>query len=660
MCKKERFNCFKIGGEKMKVALVGNQNAGKSTLFNILTNDNQKTGNWSGVTVDSHLKKIDNLPIQMIDLPGVYSLSAYTKEEEYTRNFLMNEDVDIIINVIDANLLSRSLYLTSQILEMDKRVIIALNFNEEAEKNGKFINGECLGKFLGVKVIKINPRKNIGINELIKCIYLKEKKNHFDIMKGVGNELLTAITKTNSIFIKNKLLEQDEFFRRFVLDENKLNINLKTYADIEKITNERHKFASDTADKVTSKIKANKNYSQIIDNILLSKYFSIPIFLVVMCLVFFLSVGIVGNATYDYVYKAFIYLKFLVKNLLISLNLKDWIISLVVDGIITGVGAVVCFIPQLIILFICINILEQTGYMARVSFLLDRLFDFLNLNGKSLIPFIVGLGCGVPAILSTRTIENKRQRELTIMLTPFVPCSAKLPIITLFSGYFFAGNAWVVTCLIYLLSIIIIVLSAFIFKHIFKKKEREYFMFDVPSLKMPSFNYMLKCTYDKTIEFITRAGSIILICSVILWFLLSFDFSLHYGVNVDNSILAFIGKKISFIFVPILGEQSWTATVSILQGLITKEQVISSMSVISGISGISSNQIFSSSAFSFFNSSSAMAFLIFNLFSFPCMGSISAMKKELGSNKKLFLVMFYQITFSYLIAFLVFQFGCLF
>ena len=391
----------------------------------------------------------------------------------------------------------------------------------------------------------------------------------------------------------------------------------------------------------------------------MNKWLAIPIFMLIMFGVYYLAVGFVGKYTIDLIGKGVDETMIVVKELFSKIGIAEWLESLVVDGIISGVGAVISFVPQLIILFFCIAMLETTGYMSRISFLLDRIFRKIGLSGKSLIPFIVGTGCSVPAIMGTRIIENQDEREMTAILTPFIPCSAKLPVIALFSGYFFKQNSGLVSASLYFLSIIIIITVAIFMKSFIYKNTSSTYISELPEYKIPNAKYVARDVYNKTIAFFKRAGSIILMCSIVIWFLLSFSTKLEYGISIENSILASIGRCISWIFYPMLGVNSWEATVSTIQGLVAKEQVISSMSVIAGLSQKIENerQIFNSNIFGFFTPSSAYAFMVFNLFSAPCFGAIGAMRKELGSSIKTLKVVIFQIMLAWCLAVCINQLG---
>lgn len=379
-----------------------------------------------------------------------------------------------------------------------------------------------------------------------------------------------------------------------------------------------------------------------------------------MFLVYYLSVGVVGSATVDWVGEKVDFIGNVVGKFLENIGTSEILNSLVVDGIIAGVGAVLGFVPQLIILFLCIALLETTGYMSRIALLLDKVFRKIGLSGKSLIPFIVGSGCSVPGIMGARIIENEDERKMTTILTPFIPCSAKLPIIALFAGYFFEENSGIVSASLYFFAIAVIILSAIIMKKFIFTKTSSTYISELPEYKIPSIKYVAKEVFDKVISFIKRAGTVILICSIVVWFLLSFSFKLEYGVDIEKSMLATIGNKISWIFYPIIGENSWGATVSAIQGLVAKEQVVSSMAVIAGFSEDieEGSAIFGNeSIFSSFTAASAYAFMVFNLFSAPCFGAIGAMRRELGGTKKMLKAVAFQTVFAWILATIVYQIG---
>lgn len=653
----------------MKIALVGNQNSGKTTLFNKLTGMNAKIGNWPGVTIEKKVGIIKGTTHEITDLPGIYSLSPYSVEEEVSRKFIFNEKPNIIINIIDSTSLERSLYLTTQLLELDAKIIIALNMADILEKKGLIIDIKKLEQILGTKVIKISALKEIGIDELIKEIEKPIIKSSIYNYNSKIEEAIKQIERLigsqidNKRFVAIKLLENDERFEnlntyRIKNIQQEMAQNYDT--DIEEIiAMQRYKFIEEVKKQTVEQKTVKETTSDKLDKIFLNKWLAFPIFALIMFLVYYLSAGVVGNLTINWIEIIIEKISEVLKIILKSLRVPIWLYSLVTDGILTGVGAVLGFIPQLIVLFTCISILEATGYMSRISLLLDKIFRKIGLSGKCLIPFIVGSGCSVPGIMGTRIIENQDERDITTILTPFIPCSAKLPIIALLSGYFFGKNSGFVSVSLYFLAISIIIVSAIFMKKFIFKNTSSTYISELPQYKVPEIKHLVKEVSCKVTSFVKRAGSTILVCSIIIWFLLSFSFKFEYGVDIEDSILASVGKTVSWIFYPMLGTNSWGATVSAIQGLVAKEQVVSSMSVIAGLSENeqNKNQIFESDVFDFFTPSSAYAFMVFNLFSAPCIGAISAMKKELGENKKLFKAIAFQTAFAWVLATIIYQIG---
>lgn len=628
----------------MKIVLVGNQNSGKTTLFNTLTGMNAKIGNWPGVTIEKKVGIIKNTDYELVDLPGIYSLSPYSIEEEVSKRFILEEKPDVIINIIDSTSLERSLYLTTQLLELDCKIIVALNMVDILEKKGFIINEKELERSLQTKVLKISALKGTGIDRLIIEIGEPNKKRNLSFYDVQTEQKIkqkeSELQIPNKRFVAIKQLEEDSEFEEIIATERYDFIeNIKKNVIIKNVS------------------KSQENMSDKLDKVFLNKWLAFPIFVGIMFCVYYLSVGVVGRFTVDFISQAIQYLSQNVRVLLENLNVSEWINSLIVDGIIAGVGSVLGFIPQLIILFTCISVLETTGYMSRIALLLDKIFRKIGLSGKSLIPFIIGSGCSVPGIMGTRIIENSNEREMTTILTPFIPCSAKLPVIAMFSGYFFDKYSGLVSASLYFLAITIIILSAMVMKKWIYKNNNSTYISELPEYKLPSAKYVFKDVFDKTISFIKRAGSVILMCSIIIWFLLSFSFKFEYRVNVENSILSWIGRAISWIFYPMLGVNSWGATVSTIQGLVAKEQVISSMTVIAGLSEEASGQIFKTGIFSFFTPASAYAFMVFNLFSAPCFGAIGALEKELGTFEKMLKVVIFQIVFAWSLAVLIYQVG---
>ena len=654
----------------MKIGLVGNQNSGKTTLFNLLTGMNAKIGNWPGVTIEKKAGKIKNTDFELTDLPGIYSLSPYSIEEEISRKYIFDEKPDVIINIIDSTVLERSLYLTTQLLEIDSKVIIALNMADILEKKGIQIDVKKLENELGCKVVKISALKETGIDELVEEIKKLDNKKEIKIFDDVLENAITNVKKQfskeeiNKRFVAIKLLEDDKRFidkTSIKVKEVQVEISKNYDTDLEEIiATERYNFIEKVKEKTFKKIKTEESVSSKLDKIFLNKWLAFPIFVVVMFLVYYLSVGVIGSYTVDFVGGLMESVGEFAGTYLEDFGTSEWVNSLVVDGIIAGVGAVLGFVPQLIILFILISILETTGYMSRIALLLDKLFRKIGLSGKSLIPFIVGSGCSVPGIMGTRIIENQDEREMTTILTPFIPCSAKLPIIALFAGYFFGENSGFVSASLYFFAILVIIISALIMKKFIYKNTSSTYISELPEYKLPSVKYVAKDVWDKITAFIKRAGSVILICSIIIWTLSSFSFKFEYGVDIEDSMLAQIGNTISWIFEPMLGTRSWGATVSAIQGLVAKEQVVSSMAVINGLADDvdTGKEIFSESGvFGFFTAASAYSFMVFNLFSAPCFGAIGAMKRELGGTKKMLKAVGFQTIFAWILATIVYQVG---
>ena len=582
-------------------------------------------------------------------------------------NYIFKEKPNIIINVIDATCLERSVYLTTQLLELNTKVIVVLNMVDLLEEKGIKIDVSILKRELNTEVFQVSALKQTGINELIRNIKIYATNKLYSTNKTTENKIYSAInnSENNKNYyntIKCMNCEHTCIFKNIDIQ----NKNHKTYnlinshkIDYEQRITQRYNYITKITQKCLYKRRKWINKTEILDKIFLSKIFAIPIFSIIMFGIYFLSVGVVGKYTIDIANSITARVSDLILSILISINTPEWLQSLIIDGAFKGVSAVISFVPQLTILFTCISILEATGYMSRIAFLLDNIFRKIGLSGKAIIPFIIGSGCSVPGIMSSRIIENEDERKITSVLVPFIPCSAKLPIIAMFSGYFFKENAGIVSASLYFFAIFIIVLSAILFRKYIFFDTSGAFISELPDYKIPNIKYLARDVKDKVFSFIKRAGTTILFSSIIIWFLLSFSINLDYGVSIEKSILASLGKKISWIFYPMLGVNSWQATVSAIQGLIAKEQVVSSMNIISGLNQ-STNAIFSSGAtFGFFSKSSAYAFMVFNLFSAPCIAAISTIKKELGSFIKMFIAIAYQTTIAWILATLIYQFNLL-
>ena len=646
----------------MKVALIGNPNSGKTSLFNKLTGLNQKVGNWPGVTIEKKEGKLLKTEINVVDLPGVYSLSPFSDEEKVSREYLLNEKPDLVINVIDSTVLERSLYLTSQLLDIGINIVIALNMNDLLEKKGIELDEEKLSKELGVSVLKVSAKSGYGIDELVKIVSKQSFKNY-----AKDSKIYSKVLEKELNFVQEELNLDNRFLAVEALTNG--NANYRSNLILEKlyktdamqiVASQKYEYIASVRDRCLKTQNKKETISDKLDKIILNRWLAIPIFAVLMSLIYVFAVGVVGKSAGELISELVKSFSVFVQKKLTQIGASNWAVSLVVNGVFAGVGSVISFVPELVVIFFCISILETSGYMARVSFVFDRLFRSFGLSGKSLVPFIVGTGCSVPAISLAKTIENKAEREMTAICAPFVPCSAKLPIISLFAGFFFPNNSGLVTASLYFLSIAMILISCLIMKKLFYKNQVSSFVLELPEYKLPSAKYVSRDVFDKTKDFVSRAGTIIVFCSLIVWFLSSFSWNFKFGCEIEKSILAWLGNCFSWVFYPIIGELNWAVSVSALQGLIAKEQVVSSLSVIAGLSeGGVAGSVFSSEIFSGFSKASAYAFVAFNLFSAPCVASIGAMRNELKSTKKTIFAILFQIALAWVVSSLIFLIGSL-
>ncbi|MBD5391111.1 ferrous iron transport protein B [bacterium] len=674
-----------------RCCLVGNQNSGKTLLFNVLTGMNQKVGNWPGVTVERKDGIIKGTDVEITDLPGIYSLSPYTSEEEVSRRFVVNEDPDLIINIIDSTSIERALYLTTQLLELNKKVLVVLNMEDILAKKGYRIDSKILSEKLGTTVLSISALKKTGIKELINTIDESDRLVKTNVEKPIyPNDIENLISQimdkleddvTEKRFAAVKIIERDNrYYSKYYAEEFESSIakvETKYGTDTEQLmASLRYDYIEQIRD-VSVERKEVKSVTQKIDRVLLNKWAAIPIFLVVMILVYMLSVGFVGGATVglvdllfnggDKIEFAIPFCAFEVEisefkglgpwlgECIVNAGGDEWAASLVADGAVAGVGAILNFVPQIAILFLLISLLETCGYMSRVTFLFDRAFKKLGMSGKSLIPFIVGTGCSVPAIMGARTLEDRNEHQMTVTLTPFMPCNAKLPIIMCFIGGIFApmmgeGNTWIIIFLMYVLAVAVIILAGFLLNKFFVKNKSTSYSTELPEYHAPSGQYVAKDVWEKTWAFIKRAGTIIFLSSVIIWVMLHLDYTFQYTEEIENSLLADIGRSISWVFAPMLGMNfSWGASVSAVQGLVAKEMVVSSMEVITAV-GEGGDVFAGNGTFAFFNGFSAMGYMIFTLFSAPCFGAIGAMRRELGSNKAMWKAILFETGLAWVLA----------
>lgn len=668
----------------IRFALVGNPNCGKTTLFNRLTGSKQYVGNWPGVTVEKKegKAKFYNKYINILDLPGIYSLSPYSPEEVVTRNCIIDEDPHLIINIIDATNIERNLYLTTQIIELGRPMIIALNMIDLLEKRGDYIDYKKLEKKLGVPVLPISAGKGTGIDNLMKYAinYISKDqtiniKNTYsadvsEALAGIEKVLDSTGIKTNVNQRWNavKIFEDDTItLKKFNFTEQQVKkiksykemIPTTKYIDREMIiADQRYKYICRICSDVIKKgfEQGHMTISDRIDKIVTNKFLAIPLFLCMMLFVFFMAFGPIGNFLKDNT-------EFLIKgvfagfvsNVLDLAGASQWANSLVVDGVIEGVGSVISFFPQILILFTLLSILEDSGYMARAAFIMDHLLRKIGLSGKAFVPMLMGFGCTVPAVLGTRTLESEKDKRLTILITPFMSCSAKMPVYALFIPAFFVSNQVLIIFSIYLLGIIVAVLSALLFKNTLLKGDLAPFVMELPPYRLPTLKSLWLHVWERLKDFLTKAGTVLVAATIVIWFLQSFDFSMHMVNNSVDSMLASVGKTIAPLFT-LCGFGDWRASVSLVTGLVAKESVVSTMAILYG----SGSDINLSNALSrTFTPLSAYSFMVFVLLYIPCVAALSAIYKEMASFKWTFLAIAYQLFVAFSVSTLVYKVGLL-
>ncbi|MGQ7512512.1 ferrous iron transport protein B [Streptococcus suis] len=662
------------------IALAGNPNSGKTTLFNLLTGTNQRVGNWPGVTVERKsgtIKKRKHLLIQ--DLPGIYSLSPYTPEERVARDYLIADQPAAILNVLDATNLERNLYLTLQLLEMGLPTVIALNMTDALKSQGHSINSDQLSYQLGVPVQPISALKKLGISQLLHEVekitnqqaepfYPQYDKQFEAGLAQVIDLLSDSIPNHQKRFYAIKLLEQDQV----ILDQLQLNaqdmldlteiiaILEKIYADDMEaiIINQRYQFIEKITELVTKDSDKAFNLSDNIDRLVTNRFLALPIFAAVMWLTYFLSIQTVGTMGTDWVNDVLFgeLVPGLIQENLDRFEIAGWLQSLVLDGIIAGCGAILGFVPQIFVLFVCLGILEDIGYMSRVAFVMDRIFRRFGLSGKSFIPMLISTGCGVPGVMASRTIENEQDRKITIMTATFMPCSAKLPIISLVAGAFFPDNPWIAPSA-YFVGMAAIVLSGMALK---KTKQlggvASPFIMELPSYHLPKLSTVLRYAFDKALSFIKRAGTIIFVTNIIIWFSSSYNWSLQM-VETDESILASIGRSFSLLFAP-LGFGNWRATVAAITGLLAKETVIATFGILYklGETTVENPELWGLLQQDY-TALSAYSFLVFNLLCAPCFAAIGAIHREMGEAKWTWIAIGFQTGLAYASSLVIYQLG---
>ena len=671
----------------IKIALAGNPNCGKTTLFNALTGSNQFVGNWPGVTVEKKEGKLKgHKDVTIMDLPGIYSLSPYTLEEVVARNYLINERPDAILNIVDGTNIERNLYLSTQIMELGIPVIMAVNMMDIVEKNGDKIHIDKLAKKLGCEVVTISALKGTGIKEAAdKAVQIAQKKGAAVPVHESDKDVEAVIRTVESKLGNDIVNEQKRFFAIKLLEkDDKITEQMKSVPDVSAeikqledkfdddtesiITNERYVYISSIiGDCITKNKKNAMTTSDKIDRIVTNRWLALPIFAVVMWIVYYVSVSTVGTIVTDWTNDVLFgeIIPPAIENLLNAIHCADWLQGLILDGIVAGVGAVLGFVPQMLVLFLFLAFLESCGYMARVAFIMDRIFRKFGLSGKSFIPMLIGSGCGVPGIMASRTIENDRDRKMTIMTTTFVPCGAKLPIIALIAGALFNGASWVAPSA-YFVGIAAIICSGIILK---KTKlfagDPAPFVMELPAYHWPTVSNVLRSMWERGWSFIKKAGTIILMSTIVLWFLMNFgwvdgSFGMLEAEQLNDSILASIGSVIAPLFAP-LGWGDWKMAVAAVTGLIAKENVVGTFGVLFGFGEVAEDgqEIWGQLAGSL-STVAAYSFLVFNLLCAPCFAAMGAIKREMNNAKWFWTAIGYQTLLAYVVSLCIYQIGNLF
>lgn len=664
---------------KHEFALIGNQNCGKTTLFNQLTGTNQHVGNFPGVTVEKKVGAIrGEKEAFVVDLPGIYSLSPYTAEEVVTRNYLIDDKPDAIINIVDATNIERNLYLTLQLIELEMPMVIALNMMDEVRKAGNHIHIKELEELLGVPVVPISAFKNEGIDELIKrAMYVagaKKVGKKIDFCEGPVHRAIHSVDimiedhaeakGIASRFAATKLIEGDPVMEQNLdLSLNELDILGHVVTEMEAelgtdreaaMADMRYTFIEAVCAKTVHKVgeTLEQKRSRKIDAILTHRFFAIPIFIAVMAAVFYLTFGLIGSALSDWLAAGIEYFIASTDAAMTDFGVNPTLQSLVIDGVFTGVGSVLGFLPLIVVLFFFLSVLEDTGYMARVAFVMDKLLRKIGLSGRSFVPMIIGFGCSVPAIMATRTLASERDRHMTIMLTPFMSCSAKVPIYAVFSAAFFPDNAALVMTLLYITGMVVAVIVGLLLKNTVFKGSPVPFVMELPAYRFPSAINVLRQMWDKAKDFIVRAFTIIFVATIIIWFLQTFTTHFALASDSSESLLAAIGSVIAPIFAP-LGFGTWQTSTALIAGLTAKEAVVSTFAVLMGVDVA----VLPAALAETFSPLAAVSFLVFTLLYMPCVASMAAVKRELESGWKAAAVMAFQTGVAWVVAFLVYNIG---
>ena len=662
----------------MIFALAGNQNCGKTTLFNQLTGSNQHVGNFPGVTVDQKSGEIrGQKDCTVVDLPGIYSIRPYTPEEIVTRDFILNQHPDGLINIVDATNIERNLYLTLQLMEMRIPMVLALNMMDEVTANGGTIDIQGMSRALGIPVVPISAAKNEGVDELVKIAVLTAKNRVYPAVydfcsPGPVHRCIHAVVhqiedhaeaaRLPVRFAATKLIEEDEDIRtRLELDQNELELLEHSVQEMESecgmdrnaaLADMRYNFIENVCEKTVVKCRESKERarSEAIDRVVTNKFLALPLFFGIMLAIFYLTFNVIGAFLSDLLAAGIDSLTAAVDAGLTAYGLNPVVHSLVIDGVFAGVGSVLSFLPIIVVLFFFLSILEDTGYMARVAFVMDQLLRKIGLSGRSIVPMLIGFGCSVPAIMSTRTLASERDRRMTILLTPFMSCSAKIPIYGVFTAAFFPRYAALVMIALYFTGILVGIIAAKLLGATAFRGNPVPFVMELPNYRFPSAKSVWQLCWDKAKDFLTRAFTIIFVATIIVWFLQTFDTRLNLVTDSANSLLATVGTVLAPLFAP-LGFGDWRVSTALITGFIAKESVISTLGILTG----AGTDVTVEALGSLFTTVTAASFLVFTLLYTPCVAAISAVKRELGSGWKAAGVALSQCAVAWVVSFLVYR-----
>ncbi|EDP10531.1 ferrous iron transport protein B [Amedibacillus dolichus] len=673
------------------IALAGNQNSGKTTLFNRLTGSNQHVGNFPGVTVERKEGTIKSYKeATLVDLPGIYSLSPYTSEEVVTRDFILEGHPDVLINIVDATNIERNLYLSLQLLELEIPMVIALNMMDEVNASGNSIDVKKLSDKLGVPVVPISAGKNEGIFDLIDTLKktvkeIKPKQSddeilkmpQFDFCSGEVHRAIHAIAHIVEDharrlqyplrFTATKLVEGDELIEQaLALHQDDRDIIDKIVQSMEQalgldreaaLADMRYTYIEQLVKECV--VKRNETLAHVrsekLDRLFTHKYLGIPVFIMIMLAVFYLTFGPIGGTLQALMEEGVGYGIDALSAFLVNVGVSDWLHALIIDGICNGVGSVVSFLPLIVVLFFFLSLLEDSGYMARVAFVMDKALRKIGLSGKSFVPMLIGFGCSVPAIMSARTLSSERDRKMTIIVTPFMSCSAKLPIYGMITAAFFPEHTALVLIAVYGLGILVAIVSALLLKRTVFQGEPIPFVLELPNYRIPDARSVVLHMWEKAKDFLVRAFTIIFVASILIWFLQSFDFTLHMVADSGESMLAQLGTWLSHIFAP-LGFEDWRASTALVTGITAKESVVSTLSV---LTNATSDAGLSAALMNIFTPVSAFAYLCFTVLYMPCVAAFAATKRELGSMKEAMFTALFQTGVAYIVALIVYQLGTL-